>query len=444
MGLGLHGGGLVSAQFFAEHGAEVTVTDLRDAHTLLPSMDKLKTLGIKYVLGRHEASDFASADLVIKNPAVSPGSPYLEIAREVETDISIFLKIYRGKVIAITGTKGKSTSASAIHHVLKKRYRGAVLGGNITISPLSYLLGGNRLDGPAVLELSSWQLADLRGGEPLKANVALVTNIMRDHQNRYKSMQDYISDKEVICENQTSEDVLVLNYDDPVTRSFAEKSAASVRYFSRQRMPRGFFGSSLEDTGGSYHGPEGTYSLLPSTPMVRGDHNRMNLLAAGTCCLLFGVPAVDVKEGIESFPGIEHRLEYVQTINGVDFYNDSAATIPEATVEAVNSFQKPVVLVAGGTDKALEFNVLKTLKSKTKLIALLEGTGTDLIMLTLRSAKIPFIGPFPSLQKLIACIMELTESGDIILFSPGCTSFGMFRNEFDRGAIFKKIVQELA
>ena len=170
----------------------------------------------------------------------------------------------------------------------------------------------------------------------------------------------------------------------------------------------------------------------------------MNLLAAGICCLHLGVPASDVFERTASFQGIEHRLEYVRSLKGVKFYNDSAATIPEATIEAVNSFAEPVVLIAGGTDKELDFGVLRSLKGKTKLTALLEGTGTEHIVQIFKSEGIPYIGPFSSLRKLIACIMERTQSGDIVLLSPGCTSFGMFLNEFDRGVKFKTLIQELA
>ena len=182
----------MSARFFAEHGAEVTVTDLSNYKTLEPSIANLRDYQITYVLGKHEVSDFTSADLVIKNPAVRPDSEYLQAARAVETDISTFLRLYGGSVVAVTGTKGKSTSAAAIHHVLKKKFPGALLGGNITVSPLSFLLDGEEPEGPAVLELSSWQLADIRGKGVLKPDVALVTNIMRDHQNRYSSMQEYI------------------------------------------------------------------------------------------------------------------------------------------------------------------------------------------------------------------------------------------------------------
>ena len=444
MGLGLHGGGLVSARFFAEHGAKVTVTDLRDYKELEPSIANLRDYKIRYVLGRHEASDFATADLVIKNPAVRPDSEYLLAARTVETDISTFLRLYSGRVVAVTGTKGKSTTAAAIQHVLKKKFPGALLGGNITVSPLSFLLDREEPKGPAVLELSSWQLADIRGKGVLRPNVALVTNIMRDHQNRYASMQEYIQDKLVICENQTENHYLVLNSNDATAKSFSEKSKAKISYFSRTRLPAGTPGGFLKPSGGLYSGPEGTHPILSHSLSLRGEHNRMNLLAAGICCLHLGVPASDVFERTASFQGIEHRLEYVRSLKGVEFYNDSAATIPEATIEAVKSFTEPVVLIAGGTDKELDFGVLRGLKGKTKLTALLEGTGTEHIVQIFKSEGIPYIGPFSSLRKLIACIMERTQSGDIVLLSPGCTSFGMFLNEFDRGVKFKTLIQELA
>ena len=201
MGLGLNGGGLASARFLAECGASVTVTDMKSASDLKDSIAALSGLPIRFVLGKHEFDDFAQADLVVKNPAVRPDSPYLLASRAIETDISLFLRFAASPIIAVTGSKGKSSVSSAIHHVLSSSGRTAFLGGNITVSPLSFL-GRCTRDTPVVLELSSWQLADMRGLGVLKPEIAVVTNIMPDHMNRYNSMEEYVADKRLIYADQ--------------------------------------------------------------------------------------------------------------------------------------------------------------------------------------------------------------------------------------------------
>ena len=201
MGLGVNGGGLASARFFARRGAAVTVTDLRPAEALRESMDGLREFPVRYVLERHEEADFTGADLVIKNPAVTGASPYLEAARRhgvsIETDLSVFLTLTRNPILAVTGSKGKSTTASAMAFGLSRAYPDARLGGNITLSPLAFL---EELPpaAPVVLELSSWQLGDLRGRGLLRPAVSVFTVILPDHLDRYAGMADYVADKKAI------------------------------------------------------------------------------------------------------------------------------------------------------------------------------------------------------------------------------------------------------
>ncbi|MCX8014146.1 MAG: Mur ligase family protein, partial [Rectinema sp.] len=210
MGLGLHGGGVASARFFARLGARVTVTDLRGPEVLAPSLKALEGLDIHYVLGQHRDEDFAQADFVIKNPAVRPDSPYLQKAHRVETDISIFLAHSASPLIAVTGSKGKSTTASALAHVLKESGRPVLLGGNITVSPLDFL-DKTSPEVTVVLELSSWQLGDLRNRALLKPRVAILTCIYPDHLNYYGTMEAYVADKKVLFDSQTNEEWAVCN-----------------------------------------------------------------------------------------------------------------------------------------------------------------------------------------------------------------------------------------
>lgn len=441
MGLGLHGGGLASTEFFARRGASVTVTDLRDEAALKPTIEKLEPYNIKYVLGRHEIADFASADLVIKNPAVRPDSPYLQAAKRVETDISIFLQLHAGPVYAVTGTKGKSTTASAIHHILRSRKSDTLLGGNITVSPLTFV--AEESTATVVLELSSWQLGDLRGRGVLSPDVAVITNILHDHQNMYASMDDYIADKMVIFESQKPGQALVLNHDDPVVTASEPPEGVEKFWFSAHRLPGKLRGAFLDGPRGIYRCDEGESEIIRDL-RVRGKHNRINMLCAGLVCATGGMEPKDIMSAAEGFEGVEHRLEPVAVVRGVEFYNDSAATIPDAAIAAVDAFEKDVVLICGGTDKELDFASFSRIGSGTKSIYLLEGDATDKIAAELKRGGVEFQGPYSSLEKLIDSIMDTAADGDVVVFSPGCASFGMFRNEFDRGRKFKAIIQELA
>lgn len=447
MGLGLHGGGAATASFFARHGSEVTVTDLRSKTELAASIEKLSPYSIRFVLGRHDARDFTSADIVVKNPAVSPTSPYLKAARRIESDISIFLALSRNPLIGVTGTKGKSTTSSAIHHVLKSVDPRAKIGGNITVSPLSFVDELRESDEsiPVVLELSSWQLADLRGGNLLKPRVAVVTNILKDHMNRYSGMDEYVADKMVIVENQSSTDFIVCDHDDPYSRRFVERTPAQVRYFSGRRLPEGFAGGWLENGGrtGLVRSGGRVRELLKSPILLPGKHNGMNLLAAGLALSCSGIPDEAIRAGLASFPGIKHRLEFVAEIRGRRYYNDSAATIPEATAAALESFPDPVVLIAGGTDKELDFGPLRSVSKPPRNVILLAGSASRKLETLLAAETIPCLGPFDSIDDAVRCATELSKRGDVILLSPGCASFEFFKNEFDRGDGFVRAVGTL-
>ena len=312
MGLGLHGGGLESARFFARMGAEVAVTDLRDEKVLAPSLEALSGFHIRYILGRHELEDFAGADLVVKNPAVKATSPYLAAAKSIESDISIFLNYSKSPILAVTGSKGKSSTVSAIHHGFRSTGIESLLGGNITVSPLSFL--DETAEGrPVVLELSSWQLADLRGKGVLKPRVAVLTAIMPDHMNYYSSMDEYVADKRLIYADQGPLDYTICDLDSDFGKNFAEETKASVLYYSEK--PHEKQGAWLEEgslRGFSRLAREGGFAeeILPSEIKVPGLHMRKNLLAAGLALEIFGLPAKGIAKALASFPGVEHRLEF--------------------------------------------------------------------------------------------------------------------------------------
>lgn len=448
MGLGLNGGGLASARFFAEHGAkEVVVTDMKTAEELAPSVAELQQYpNIRFALGGHTVEDFKTADIVIKNPGVkADGNPYLAAARCIETDISVFLSLSRAPILAVTGSKGKSSTVSALYYGLRQCGIPAFLGGNITVSPLSFL-SETGPDTPVVLELSSWQLGDLIQCPQLKPKIALLTSIMPDHQNWYGSMERYVADKKIIYHNQDNTDYTICNYDDEWGSIFAEETGGRVFWYSTHPLPPHLSGAWIAADGSArIRLEQGTEQLLlPSRIAVPGAALKQNVMTAALALALYGIDLQSIPSRMQNYGGIPHRLEFFYQTEYFTFYNDSAATIPEAAAAAVNAFNQPIILITGGTDKKLDFTDLVPHLKKTKALFLLAGTGTDKLLPLLQSEHIPYFGPFTDLTALLEAVRDEAAGTEpqTVVFSPGATSFGMFKNEFDRGNRFKEAVKK--
>jgi UDP-N-acetylmuramoylalanine--D-glutamate ligase len=466
MGLGLHGGGLESARYMAEKGAVLTVTDLRDEKTLSPSIEKLEAgnnYRIRYVLGRHEEEDFKNADMVVKNPGVRADSPYLLLSRRIETDISLFLAANPARLLAVTGSKGKSSSASALYWVLRgAREKGklpgsAWLGGNITVSPLSFL-DKLKPEDDVVLELSSWQLGDLRGRSLLKPRAALLTAIMNDHQDRYASMESYVADKRLIYRNQ-DDSCATAAWDDVWGRSFLVETPGRPLLCSERPLPESRAGGwitgpkeagyarSWEKDGSTITVSGNPRRVVPEKVFVPGYHQKKNLLGAAVVLLDLGLDSDLIASSLGSFPGMEHRLEFFHEARGVRYYNDSAATVPEAAAAAINSFDGRVVLVTGGTDKNLDFSPLvkaaREARDRLSPIVLLAGSGSEKLCPLLEAAGLECRGPFNDPDTAARIAVLQTIPGDVVILSPGCASFEMFLNEFDRGEKWKEAVIRL-
>lgn len=480
MGLGLNGGGEACVRFFLNHGAYVTVTDMKTAEQLKPTIDRLEndanldTSRLTYVLGEHRIEDFKNADCVIKNPGVKiEGNKFLSCAKNIESDISIFLHFTKAPIIAVTGSKGKSSTVSAINYGLNQAGYKAFLGGNITVSPLTFLEQTTE-ETPVVLELSSWQLADLRGRCALKPHISIITKIVPDHQNWYGNMEDYVADKRLIYADQTKGEYTIVDYDGDEKGTgpkkggtwgdfFAKETKGTVLRYSRTKpdLLKDFYGVWQEtDQKGNTVG----MVLLPGMDSpeqimgelsVPGSHMKTNALNAALVLFLMQVESDKIIKILQSWPGIDHRLQFFHSYKNNKFYNDSCATVPEAASCASQSFGKPVILATGGTDKGLSFEpLIKTLTNDGKdgtilpsKIFLLAGTGTDKLTPSLDSKGISYEGPFDSLDKMLHSIKNYLDScnlsDQIIVFSPGATSFGMFANEFDRGNKFMNGVKEL-
>ncbi|GMO50267.1 MAG: UDP-N-acetylmuramoyl-L-alanine--D-glutamate ligase [Termitinemataceae bacterium] len=458
MGLGLNGGGLECAKFLAKQGAELCVTDLHDASHLQTSIAELDNFvggihakAVRYVLGKHEIDDFKNADLVIKNPGVPPTSKFLQAAKHIETDISLFLQNNKARLCAVTGSKGKSFTSTAIHHCLnaahetgQKGFAGkAYIGGNITVSPLTFLDALTPND-DVVLELSSWQLGDLKNGV-LKPRVALITSIMADHQDRYGNMENYVNDKRLIYKNQIDTDATIAQNDEWGKSFLAETKAAKFLY-SNTELKKGIAGSYLNKDGeGIAQGVIGVLSanersvVVPKITKVIGHHQKLNLCASSLCLLELGLGSGFIREQNAQFAGLEHRMELFFEHKGIKFYNDTAATIPQASAASLTALDHPIV-ITGGTDKDLDFSPFINAAANAKKIILLEGSASKKLCDGLEAAHLDYEGPFNSLSRALDASLQNASSGDCIILSPGCASFEMFLNEFDRGRKWKSEV----
>ena len=441
MGLGLQGSGMAAARYAAQQGANVRVTDMKAPEILAPSVRALAGLPIEFVLGEHRPEDFLWAEMVIRNPGVPLTSPYLRLAREhgasIEMEIAIFFLACPGRIIGITGTRGKTTTASLIYKILQDSGTSTVFGGNVagveTLSLLPKITSGTLV----VVELSSWQLEGL-APHRLSPPVAVMTNVYPDHLNTYIGMEDYAEAKANIFRHQHPDDLAIFNFDNPWTRRFGEEAPGQVWFTSIER-------------GGSFK--RGSTSISPfifnETPLA-GRHNLANVLLAATTTRLLGVPDEIIARAVRSFDGVAHRLEGVAVVNGVRYINDSASTTPMAGQVGVEAFEGPIVLVAGGNTKNLPLDDWPaTIIRRCRNVVLLAGTGTDELLPALQKevakqgVSDPVRGVFDNLDRALDTAVALTRPGDILLFSPGFTSFGMFLNEFDRGDQFVAYVCKL-
>ncbi len=452
-GLGLHGGGLGVAQWLVEQGARVTVTDMKSAEELQLSLDALEGLPIEFVLGEHRERDFLTSDLIVRNPAVPRESKWLQLARvhgiPVEMEMSLFLeRLPRGtaQVIGITGTKGKTTTTLMVGSILARANPKTVVAGNLRVSALQ-LLDRIDADTPVVLELSSWQLEAL---EPagVSPHIAAITNISPDHLNRYRDLDDYTQAKQLILRFQQPADFAVLNFDNPLLRPLAHRTAAQVVWTSARRaLLQGAYrdGNMLVWRSGAVRQPVVDVGAL----RVPGAHNVENALAAIAVASVWGATPEQIAGALGEFSGVEHRQELVCEIAGVRYVNDTTATAPAATMAALDAFApgaRRIVLIAGGSDKGLDFGEMaQALVERQVQVILLEGSATDRLARAVHDAggQEMIAGRYDDLERAVERAHTLAQSGDVVLLSPGCASFGMFANEFERGERFRELVKKL-
>lgn len=436
MGLGLLGGGIATTKWLILHGANVTVTDLRSRGELKDSINKLGAAAKKiiFVLGKHRRADFKTNKIIVVNPAVPRESKYLAIAKKhgarLENEASLFFRYCKNPIIAVTGTRGKTTTVNWILFLLKQKFPKAKLTGNSSDQPLLGILDG--LDGksPVVAELSSWHL-ELLSQSGRGPEVAVITNIYRDHMNRYRTLVSYASAKANIFKNQKKGDFLILNCRNEWTKFFLKK-------FSNWRVGSKMLYSSAK-TGIN----EKKFSK------ISGPHNLENFKAAYLAAKLAGVPVSALRRAAWRLPRIKFREEIVFKSPKLTVVNDTTATSPDGTIAALRRFGKEnIILISGGTDKNLEYGGwAKTVKRfvKPENLFLLNGSATKKMIAALekigysKNKKINFYEDLGGILKYTTqVIYEKKEKKTkwMIIFSPGAASFEKFKNEFDRGEKF--------
>lgn len=452
MGLGLHGGGLGVTRWLLKQGAQITITDLRTADVLKPTLAQLSNVSVDLVLGEHRTSDFENADLIIRNPGVPRESRYLQIAREknipIRMELGLFTELLpRGmsQVIGITGTKGKTTTTLMTGAILKRANPKTVIAGNLRVSALELI---ERIDAatPVVLEMSSFQLEEF---EELKRSphIGALTNIFPDHLNRYRDMDEYAWAKAQIFLHQQPRDFLILNFDNGISTRLRPKALGQVIWFSRTRAIKQ--GARMDKDWLVWNDENGSHKILPIGELIAGQHNIENALAALAIAKAWGVANDVIGETLREFRGVPHRLELVRELNGVQYINDTTATAPNATIVALKTLAPRggnIFLIAGGYDKGLPYaEMAKTISETNARVILLDGTATEKIERALEqaNAQTQIVARAKNLQDAIEFGKDAARGGDVVLLSPGAASFGMFVNEFERGETFREIVNAL-
>ncbi|MFW6457164.1 MAG: UDP-N-acetylmuramoyl-L-alanine--D-glutamate ligase [Planctomycetota bacterium] len=453
VGLGLFGGGEGAARYLATHGANVLVTDQKPAERLTPALDRLADLPLCYRLGENDIEDILKADLVILNPAVPRDGELVRACAEanipITSPMNLFLTLCPAPIAAVTGSVGKSTTTSMLASMLEMDQRSTHLGGNMGISLLPQIDSIGKTD-LVVLELSSVQLEDA-AHLPWSPHVGVITNIIPNHLDRYGSFSAYAAAKKHILLNQNPSDAAVLNIQDSTLREWVrEEPTAHTLCFDAGGHTDDFKnGTTLR--GGrlvwSHNGSQQVICPAEQVPLP-GKHNVANALAASAAARWMGVSTDNIRDALNSFTPLEHRLEQCGHIRGITFYNDSDSTTPHSTIAGVESFESPLTLIAGGYNKDLDLRFLAdTVVERVEVLITLGTSGPEIAQSTreaaLREGHQPVIQETENLEEAVNRAYELSMPGSTILFSPACASFDMFENFADRGRRFKNIVRDL-
>jgi UDP-N-acetylmuramoylalanine--D-glutamate ligase len=424
MGLGLLGG-VGDIAYLAESGADIIATDLKSEDELRPSLDILKKFpNIRYTLVRHDLADFRDRALIIKAPSTPPDSPFIAEARKNNIPVTMWSALFAtfareagATILGITGTRGKSTVTAMISTILRTAGKKVVEGGNVQGTSVLTQLANVTAETIAVLELDSWKLQGF-GEAKMSPHIVVFTTLYPDHLNYYKGDLDtYLADKANIFLYQKPGDTIILGKQcaPTIIEKYGDKIESKTLVVDELKLPD-------------------TWTLR-----IPGFHNRYNAALALAAARVLGISDEISRRALEEFAGVPGRLELIREVNGVKIYNDTTATTPEATLAALAALDPAhTVLIMGGADKNLDMNTLLAKLAEVKRVILLAGTGTSRVLEFIPNASV-----FDDLGKAVHEAFASAKPGDTILFSPAFASFGMFKNEYDRGDQFVALVQKL-
>jgi UDP-N-acetylmuramoylalanine--D-glutamate ligase len=439
--VGLGKSGVASALFLKARGARVTVSDTKKQDELKEEIPRLLDEGIAVETGGHGERTFQNQDLIVVSPGVPLDAPPLlqakALGEKVIGEIELAAQFFPGKIVAITGSNGKTTTTTLAGDVVVNGGFPVVVGGNIG-KPAISLVDEADQDTIAVLEVSSFQLETI---ETFRPHIAVILNITPDHLDRHRTFEAYTNAKARIFENQKGDDFAVLNADDATCAKLSSRTRGQVFWFSRRKEVKS--GAYVHDGRILFRDHNGQREvMLASEILLKGSHNVENVLAAVCIGMLSGVEPRRISKAVREFRAVEHRLEHVATVRGVEYYNDSKATNVDATIKALESFPANVHLILGGKDKGSDYSVLNDLlRQRTKRVFTI-GAAAGKIESQIKGAS--EIVHAETLENAVRLASDSAHPGDIVLLAPACASFDQFRNYEHRGKVFKELVSSLS
>jgi len=439
--VGLGKSGVASALFLKERGARVTVSDTKSPDQLRDEIPVLLDHGIAVETGGHGERTFRGQDLIVVSPGVPVDAPPLVQARAsgepVIGEIELAAQHLPGPIVAITGSNGKTTTTTLTGKILLAGGLPALVGGNIGTPAIS-LVAEAKPETVVVLEVSSFQLETIQTFRP---KVAVVLNVTPDHLDRHRTFQAYVDAKARVFENQQSSDFAVLNEDDQTCVALGNRTRAQVFWFSRKKEVKQ--GAWVRDGQILFREGSGQREIMLASEIpLKGAHNVENVLAAVCAGALMGCSAESIRKAVRDFKAVEHRLEYVATVKGVEYYDDSKATNVDATIKALESFPANIHLILGGKDKGSDYTVLNDLlRQRVKRVYTI-GAAAQKIESHIKGAT--DIVHAETLDNAVRRAAAVAQAGDIVLLAPACASFDQFQSYNHRGRVFKEVVHSLA